>query len=154
MKGILGDEAFVKSEHRIPINRKEDGVTRPMRAGIQKAIAYIKENYGSGAELKKAYDAKMSGKAGKGEQVPAAPEAPRGPVDKEVVKEQAANKMYEVAARGLGARGYPVDEISQDVMSVIRKNLNSPIFDPSTTEGRKNIWAIIKKELNIAYPKK
>lgn len=60
MKGILGDEDFVKSEHRIPINRMEDGVTRPMRRGIQKALSYIKENYGSGAKLKEAYDAKMS----------------------------------------------------------------------------------------------
>lgn len=62
MKGILGDEDFVKSEHRIPINRMEDGVTRPMRRGIQKALSYIKENYGSGAKLKEAYDAKMSAK--------------------------------------------------------------------------------------------
>jgi hypothetical protein len=65
MKGILGDENFVKSEHRIPINRIEDGVTRPMRRGIQRALSYIKENYGSGAKLKEAYDIKMAIKSPK-----------------------------------------------------------------------------------------
>lgn len=145
-------------EHRTAIRVSDEArvsktVTPQMREDIEKALARINEAGGGKEWAKQMKEEK--GTAGKGEpKAPAPPSLPEAPEGKDVAKEQMINKMYDAAARGLSGRGYPVEDMKDEVMRIIRKHSDSRFFDVANPRGAQRIWNVIRDEINESFPKR